>query len=223
MSDAAFDARLAAAGTVPLLAVLSGPSGVGKDTLVHRLAELGQDFDRVVTYTTREPRAGETHGVDYWFIDQAEYDRLLRNDALIEHAMVYGDYCYGVPREPVEAGLAAGRDVVLRIDVQGALTIRQRVPSSVLVFLAAPSLAAQEERLRERGTDDEASIIRRLERAREEMTKIDAFDYLLISPDDRPERAAADFRAILIAERWRVRAGNALDEVRAVSLASALP
>ncbi|MCS6801718.1 MAG: guanylate kinase [Chloroflexota bacterium] len=212
------DAVLTNVGRSPVLAVLSGPSGVGKDTILACLARTGHDFVRVVTYTTRPRAAHEQHGVDYWFIeDPQEYQRLLAEDALIEHANVYG-YDYGVPRKPIEEALSAGRDVLLRIDVQGALTIKSRIPSAVLIFLAAPSLAAQEARLRQRGRDDEETIRRRLATAERELQLIDAFHYVIISRDGAPEAAAEEIRAILIAERHRVQPGRPLDELRAFRL-----
>ncbi|GIW07206.1 MAG: guanylate kinase [Dehalococcoidia bacterium] len=224
MSDAApnAEALLAAAGRAPVLAVLSGPSGVGKDTVIARLERTGLDFVRIVTYTTRPARDGERNGVDYWFVSKEEYDRLLDADALIEHAVVYERFCYGVPRQPIVEALSAGRDVLLRIDVQGALTIKSRIPSAVLVFLAAPSLAAQEERLRRRGQDDEAAIQRRLATAKRELEMLPAFQYLIISRDGEPEAAADELRAILVAERRRVHPGRPLEELHAFSLLAAM-
>lgn len=220
MSDpySSVDALLATVGRSPVLAVLSGPSGVGKDTVVACLARAGHDFVRVVTYTTRPRAEHERQGVDYWFLDDpAEFQRLLADDALIEHATVYG-FDYGVPRQPIEEALGAGRDVVLRIDVQGALTIKSRIPSAVLVFLAAPSLAAQEARLRQRGRDSDETIRRRLATAERELSLIDEFQYVIISRDGAPEAAADELRAILRAERHRVRPGRPLEELRAFSL-----
>ena len=223
MSDGRLDveAAIAQAGRSPVLAVLSGPSGVGKDTVVACLERSGHDFVRIVTYTTRLPRKGERHGVDYWFVSQDQYDQLLADDALIEHAVVYERYCYGVPRQPIEEALSVGRDVLLRIDVQGALTIKERIPSAVLVFLAAPSLAAQEARLRRRGQDDEDAIQRRLTTAQRELEMLDAFRYLIVSRDGEPEAAAEELRAILCAERRRVHPGRPLEEVRAFRLTTA--
>jgi guanylate kinase len=215
------DQVLGRVGRVPVLAVLTGPSGVGKDTVVRELARSGHPFVRVVTCTTRPPRPGERHGVDYWFVSVAEYAQLLASNALIEHAEVYG-FSYGVPRQPIADALRAGQDVLLRIDVQGALTIKQRIPSAVLVFLAAPSLAAQEERLRRRQTDDEEKIRRRLETARAELAQIDCCDYLIISEDGQPERAAGLLRAVLVAERHRRSRGDPLAELEAFSLMAAV-
>ncbi|MFN8532247.1 MAG: guanylate kinase [Dehalococcoidia bacterium] len=218
MSDV--DRRIAAIGQSPVLAVLSGPSGVGKDTVVGLLEQSGHDVVRIVTYTTRAPRAGEVPGKDYHFVDDAVYHRLLTEDALIEHATVY-DYCYGIPRQPIAERLAAGRDALLRVDVQGALTVKARVPSAVLVFLAPPSLAALEGRLRGRRTEDEAKLAIRLGAARDEIALLDRFDHAIVSHDGNPQAAAEALRSILVAERLRVHPGRPLEELRAFRLSVA--
>lgn len=209
---AEFEDRLAAAGSAPVLLVLSGTSGSGKDTVLAELAKRTGRFFRVVTYTTRARRAQEVNGRDYHFVDRAEYDRLLADGQMIEHAEVYGN-CYGVPRAPIAESLSRGLDVILRIDVQGAMTIKSKVPSAVLVFLTAPSLEQQIQRLRERGTESGEAIRTRIATVKAEFAKLEHFDYLLVNRDKRPDLAAAELESILIAERLKVTRGDALREV----------
>ena len=122
----------------PVLVVISGPSGVGKDSVIERMRELGYPLCFVVTATDRPPRASETHGVDYDFVSTAEFEQMIAADDLFEYAQVYGQY-KGVPKIHVRRALASGKDVVMRLDVQGAATVRQSVPESVTIFLAPPS------------------------------------------------------------------------------------
>ena len=186
----------------PLLLVVSGPSGAGKDSVLARLAEKGLGFRRVPTVTTRPPRPEERDGVDYRFLTQEEYDRLLAGSGLLEHAEVYG-LRYGVPKDPIREALARGDDVVIRVDVQGASTLRRLIPEAVLVFLAPASLEELEERLRRRRTDDEAVLRRRLETARREMEQRGLFDYVVVNADGRLEEAVERLAAIIEDEKRR--------------------
>ena len=188
----------------PLLVVITGPSAVGKDTVIARLKEIGPPCHVTVTVTTRPRRPNETHGVDYYFIEPAEYQRLLDGGEFLEHATVYG-HGYGIPRSPVREALAAGRDVLLRIDVQGAATIARLVPGSIRIFLAPPSFAELEHRLRSRKADDPEVIARRLETAHEELQRADECDYLVINEDGRLDETVCQIAAIMQAERRRVR------------------
>src|SRR4026209_452383 len=131
----------------PLLIVISGPSGAGKDTVMQRMKERGLPFHFVVTATTRPKRANEEHGRDYWFISNEEFARMIDEDELIEHAIVYGDY-KGIPKQQVREALASGMDVVLRIDVQGAETVRKMAPDVLMIFITTESEAALVQRLR---------------------------------------------------------------------------
>src|SRR4051812_49427277 len=140
----------------PLVMVLSGPSGVGKDVTIERIRELGYPFYYTVTYTTRARRDGEVHGVHYNFVTAAQFQDLLRHNQFLEHAEVYG-HSYGVPRREVQEALAAGQDVIIKADVQGARTLRSKIPEAIFVFLAPPSMQEQAERLRRRKTEDEAA------------------------------------------------------------------
>ena len=186
----------------PLLLVLSGPSGVGKDAVLARLAEKGLPFRRVPTVTTRRRRPGERDGVDYCFLKDEEYDRLLASGGLLEHAEVYG-LRYGVPKAPVREGMAHSEDVVVRVDVQGAATLRRLLPEAALVFLAPASLEELEERLRLRHTEDEAVLRRRLETARREMEQQSLFHYVVVNADGHLEDAVERLVAIIEAEKRR--------------------
>lgn len=174
------------AGTegVPLLVVVSGPSGVGKDTLLERLAQLNHDlqFQFVVTATTRRPRDGERNGVNHHFVDREEFERMIAAGELLEYANVYGNY-YGVPRSQVRSALARGKHVLLRVDVQGAERLRSVAPDAVFVFVLPPSLETLEERLKARGKDSPDSIKTRLAAARAEIAQSDRFDYRIVNGD----------------------------------------
>lgn len=186
----------------PLFVVLSGPSGVGKDAVLDELARRGHRFHRVITCTTRPPRESERDGVDYHFVSGAQFDALIASDGLLEHAVVYG-HRSGVPRQEVLDALAAGNDVVVRTDVQGAASIKRLMPDAVRIFLAPSSLVELEERIRARGSDDEARIERRLEAARGEMARQKEFEYVVVNEPGRLEATVARIEEILEAERLR--------------------
>lgn len=186
----------------PLLLVLSGPSGVGKDSVLARLAEKGLIFRRVPTVTTRPRRANERDGVDYRFLSDEEFDRLLAGGGLLEHAEVYG-LRYGVPKAPVKEALAGGEDVVVRVDVQGAATLKSLIPEAVLVFLAPTSLEELEQRLRRRRTEDVATLQRRLATARREMEQQGVFHHVVVNADGRLEEAVERLAAVIEAEKRR--------------------
>ncbi|OYT69618.1 MAG: guanylate kinase [Armatimonadetes bacterium JP3_11] len=195
-----------------LLIVLSGPAGVGKDTLIEQWQLVAPNVRRLVTYTTRPQAINERHGLDYYFVTEAEFHALREEGAFLEYAEVHGNW-YGTPRREMESLRDAGRDVVLRIDVQGAMQVRQQFPEAILIFVAPPSLQELEQRLRRRGRDDEEAIQLRLMNARAEMEYIPQYDYLIINDD--LNRALETLRCILIAERHRVRnlSPQALQEV----------
>jgi guanylate kinase len=203
-SEASPRAAPAPAGAGPLLVVISGPSGVGKDALLARLSERGMPAHFAVTATTRPKR--EVNAADYKylnFLSDDEFDRLLAQDGLLEHAQVYG-YRYGVPKAQIEQALAAGRDVIMRLDVQGAATIKRLAPAAVLIFLAPPSLNELEARLRARGLDDSEVIRKRLDAAEREMAEQRRFDYVVVNERDRLDGAVDTVLAIMTAERCRV-------------------
>jgi guanylate kinase len=171
-------------GHVPLLVVLSGPSGAGKDAVLDELARRGHEFHRVVTCTTRPPRDNERDGVDYFFVSDAEFDQLIETGGLLEHAVVYG-HRSGVPKQQVLDALARGTDVYARTDVQGAASIKRLMPDAVLVFIAPSSLGELEMRIRARKSDDEANIARRLATARDEMARQHEFDHIIVNAPGR--------------------------------------
>jgi guanylate kinase len=188
----------------PLLVVLSGPSGAGKDAVLDEMARRGHHFHRVITCTTRAPRDGERDGVDYFFVGDEEFDRLIETDGLLEHAIVYG-HRSGVPRQQVVDKLREGIDVCVRTDVQGAASIRKLAPGAVLVFIAPSSLDDIEQRIRARGADDEATVRRRLATARDEMARRREFDYVIENEPGRLDATVGRLVEILDAERLRPR------------------
>lgn len=184
----------------PLLVVLSGPSGAGKDAALDALAERGHRFHRVITCTTRLPRTNEREGIDYFFVSDAEFDRLIETGGLLEHATVYG-HRSGVPRQQVLDKLAEGMDVVVRTDVQGAASIKRLMPEAVLVFIAPGSLDELEARLRARNSDDEERIQRRLSMARQEMARQGEFEHVLVNEPGRLGDTVDRLASILESER----------------------
>jgi guanylate kinase len=188
----------------PLLVVISGPSGVGKDVTLKRLEELGYPFYFVVTANTRPKREGEIDGVDYFFVSKTEFAEMIDNEELLEHAVVYGDY-KGIPKAQVRQALASGQDVIMRIDVQGAETIRRIVPEAVFIYLSAESEAALVERLRLRKTEPEDQLALRIATARQEQRRLDLFDYLVVNRADELDETCEMIAAIITAEKCRIR------------------
>ncbi len=182
------------------LFVVTGPSGAGKGTVLKRVFSEMDGIYYSVSATTRAPREGETHGVEYLFITREEFLDLIKQDRLLEHAEYVGNF-YGTPMDPVDAHLAAGEDVVLEIEIQGALNVKRKRPDAVLVFIAPPSYAELERRLRHRGTEDEATILRRTEAARRECANMDAFHYIVVN--DTVDGAVHELKSIVTACRCR--------------------
>lgn len=186
----------------PLLVVISGPSGVGKDVTLKRMKEMGYPFHFVVTSTDRPPRQGEVNGVDYFFVTTAEFERMIEDDELIEYAVVYGQY-KGVSKAQVRCALRSGQDVVMRLDVQGAATIRQLIPEAVLIFLTCESEQELIVRLTARRTESQEALRTRLTIARQEMERLAEFDYVVINRTDRLEQTVEKIAAIITAEKCR--------------------
>lgn len=188
----------------PLLVVLSGPSGVGKDAALMRMRELGFPFHFVVTATDRPKRTGEMPGFDYHFLSTAEFERMIANGEFLEWANVYGQL-KGIPKFEIRDALDSGRDVVLRIDVQGAATIRQMAPDATLIFMTPANFDELRDRLQQRRTDSPEQLAQRLETARAELHHIADFDYVVVNEESRLDEAVGQIRSIILAEKQRVR------------------
>lgn len=188
----------------PLLVIVSGPSGVGKDAALKRMRELNFPFHFLVTCTTRPKRAEEVDGQDYHFVTPEQFAAMRARDEFLEHAFVYG-YDYGNSKQEVREALARGLDVIMRIDVQGAATIKRRVSQAVFIFLMPPSLKSLEARLRKRRTEPEEYLKIRLHAAQLEMKEVEHFDYVIVNEDDALDETAELMRSIIQAERCRVK------------------
>ena len=186
----------------PLLVVISGPSGVGKDAVLGRLRAADPDAHFAVTATTRPPRSRERNGDDYHFLSDEEYDRLLAEGGFLENATVYS-HRYGVPKAPVQEALARGQDVIVRVDVQGAGTIKRLAPNAVFIFLAPASLEELEERLRRRNTEGPSALRLRLDTARREMACQDGFDHVVVNREGGLDEAVSQILTIIEEERQR--------------------
>jgi guanylate kinase len=187
----------------PLLIVLSGLSGAGKDSVLDGLRKSGLPAKISISATTRARRAGEKDGVDYYFVSEAKFQELIDTGQLMEWATVYGNR-YGIPREPVRQALQNGQDVIVKIDVQGAATIKKILPQALFIFLAVPSLEECAPRLKQRRTESQADLELRLKTACEELEKLPIFDYLVFNRHGKLDRAVADIEAIITAEKCRV-------------------
>ena len=185
-----------------LLIVISGPSGVGKDSVVLRTKERGFPFHFVVTATDRAPRPNEVHGQDYYFYSTAEFQRMIAAGDLLEHAVVYGQH-KGIPKAHVRRALDSGQDVVMRVDVQGADTVKGLIPEAITIFLTCESEEELITRLLERRTESEEALQGRLEMAREEMLLMPEFDYVVANRRDDLDGAVDDVVAIIRAEHCR--------------------
>lgn len=183
-----------------MLLVISGPSGTGKGTLCEKLLRSDPSISFSVSCTTRKPREGEVDGVHYHFISGKRYDALLREDAFLEHATVHG-HRYGTLKSQVEEGIEEGRNMLLDIDPQGALSVMEKKPDAVSIFILPPSYAALRQRLKTRNTDDEEEILRRLANAYGEVALLKHYRYALVN--DELDQAFARLSAIILAEKHR--------------------
>ncbi|MBI2859995.1 MAG: guanylate kinase [Chloroflexi bacterium] len=187
----------------PLLVVLSGPSGAGKDALLTRIRQRGFPVEFITTVTTRQQRPAEQDYVDYHFTTEAAFQRMLEKSELLEWANVYGNW-YGVPKGPIKQALKQGRDAIVKVDVQGAATIKKLVPEAVFIFLTPPSLEELARRIEGRRTESAPELALRSRTAEAELKQIYLFDYVVISRQDQVDRAAAETEAIITAEKCRV-------------------
>lgn len=186
-----------------LLVVLSGPSGVGKDAAIHRLKQQGFDIHYVVTATTRKQRPGEQDGIDYYFLSPETFEAMIARDEFLEWSWVHGNM-YGPPITQVREKLAAGQDVLLKIDVQGAANVKARAHDAIFIFLAPPSIEELVERLHARRTESEQELDLRVANAYREMEALPVYDYVVVNHDGRLEQAVDEIRSIITAERLRV-------------------
>lgn len=188
----------------PLLIVISGLSGVGKDTVLRELKRRQLPFHFVVTATSRQPRSDEREGVDYFFVSRERFEEMIAAGELIEHAIVYNQY-KGIPRSQIDNALRSGKDVVLRIDVQGAERIRQLYPSAVLIFLIPGTQQEWIKRLQSRQSETEEDFQVRTETAQRELSKLDLFDYIVVNRDHELQTTVDQIMCIIEAEHHRVR------------------
>ncbi len=186
-----------------LIVVISGPSGVGKDVLIERMASLRQDFHFTVTATTRNPRPNEVQGVNHHFVSEDEFNTLIESDELLEWARVYGNY-YGVPKQQVRDALEQKLHVIVRVDVQGAMRIKEIVPDALMLFINAPDMRVLVDRLRRRGVNSESDMRTRLDAAEYEIRHADRFDSLIINHEGRLDRAVEEVVAIIEEESRRI-------------------
>jgi guanylate kinase len=187
----------------PLLIIISGPSGVGKDCVVQHMKKCGLPFHFVVTATTRPIRAYEQHGVDYFFYSTADFAEMIERDELLEYALVYNDY-KGIPKAQVQAALASGKDVVMRLDVQGAATVKSYYPDAMSIFLTTDTEEELIKRLQDRKTESKDQLKVRIATARKELLRVGEFDYVVINRDEQLDETVAAIQAIIHAEHQRV-------------------
>lgn len=203
MSDPTLNPILRSQTPPPLLVVLSGPSGVGKDSALMRMRELGFPFHFVVTANSRPQRPGEVDGLDYHFVTPARFEEMIAQDELLEWAIVYGQY-KGVPKWEVRRALESGRDVVMRLNIDGVARVKEIAPDCISIFIAPGSMEELRHRLELRRTDSPADIERRLATAREELEQVTSFDYVVINHESRLDETVGQIRAIIVAEKHRV-------------------
>ncbi|KAK3189937.1 hypothetical protein Dsin_029498 [Dipteronia sinensis] len=194
----------------PLIIVISGPSGVGKDAVIKRLRESRESLHFVVTATSRPMRPGEVDGKDYYFVSKEQFLKMIERDELLEYALVYGDY-KGIPKKQIREYMGKGCDIVLRVDIQGAETLRRILGNSaVFVFLVAESELALVERLVERRTESRDELLVRIATAREEVKHVRNFDYVVVNAEGKLENAVKLVESIIDAEKSKVRQRNAV-------------
>ena len=187
----------------PLLIVLSGPSGVGKDAILSRMRDLKYPADFITTVTTRPRRASERDNIDYDFVSLSRFKSMIENKELLEWAEVYGNF-YGVPKQPVKIALERQQDVILKVDIQGAATIKKIAPQGVFIFLITPTLEELSNRLRKRQTESAFDLALRLKTAEKELDQLYMFDYMVVNYRDQIDRAVDDIMAVIRAEKCRL-------------------
>lgn len=188
----------------PLLIVISGPSGVGKDAILAKVKQTGFPFHHVITATTRQKRPEEKNGLDYYFLSEEEFQRRVKENQFLEWAKVYDNY-YGVFKQEVKEALDRGQDVIVKVDVQGAATIKKILPESVFIFVMPPSIEELVNRLKQRKTETEIELDVRLSKVREELKSLPLFDYVVLSHKNELDLAVSQIMAIVTAEKCRLK------------------
>jgi len=191
--------------TKPLLIVLSGPSGAGKDALLARMKDSGCPLEYITTVTTRTQRAGERDNVDYHFISTEEFQKMVENGELLEWAKVYGNW-YGVPKQPVKQALEQGQDTIVKVDIQGVATIKKILPEAIFILVVPPTKEELVTRLKGRQTESPPDLSLRIKAVEEELKQLPLFDYIIVNRQDKIELAISDIKAIIAAEKCRVSA-----------------
>lgn len=194
--------RLVSAGNQPLVVIFSGPSGVGKDSVIERMLELDYPISIPATMITRPARHGEVDGVHHLFVSVKEFERQVATGELLEHAIVYGNR-YGVPRSQVRSAIATGKHVMIRVDVQGAASLRKTLPGAPSVFLMPDDIANLEAHLRSRGSEDEDEVQRRLFEVKEELTEAEYFDYVVENIEGDLDATVRAVASVICAEMER--------------------
>lgn len=185
----------------PVLSVISGPSGVGKDSVIKQLRQVSP-VEFVVTVTSRDPRPGEVEGEDYYFVSQNEFERMVTAGEMLEHALVYYQY-KGIERIRIRRALSSGVDVIMRLDVQGAATVKRLIPDCQTIFIAPPSRSILLHRLAERGSDSPDQVQRRMATALVELERAQEFDYVVVNQEDRLDETVKTVQAIILAAKCR--------------------
>ena len=189
--------------TRPLFIVVSGPSGVGKDAVLTRMRELGYPVEYIVTVTTRPKRAKEKDNVDYHFISVGKFQEMIENKELLEWANVYGNM-YGVPKQPVKQALERGQDTIVKVDIQGAATIKKILPQAVFIFLIPTSIEELVTRLKQRHTESPFDLALRIKTAEAEIRQQSLFDYIVVNKQGGIDQTVSQIEAIVAAEKCRV-------------------
>jgi guanylate kinase len=186
----------------PLIIVLSGPSGAGKDAVLTRMRESNYPLEYITTVTTRPQRATERDNIDYHFVSTKKFQEMIENNELLEWANVYGNW-YGVPEKPVKQALDKGQDTIVKVDIQGAATIKKILPQAVFIFLTPPSIEELKLRLKQRHTESSFDLALRTKTAEEELKQLSLFEHVVFSRQNEIDRAVADIKAIITAEKRR--------------------
>ncbi len=186
-----------------LLVVLSGPSGVGKDAILNRMRELNCPLEFITTVTTRSRRVTERNNIDYHFVSKDKFQEMIDDNGFLEYANVYGNW-YGVPKQPIKLALDRHQDVIVKVDIQGAKTIKKLVPQGIYIFLITPTLEELKNRLSKRHTESAFDLSLRIKTAESEMEQLHLFDYLVVNQRDQIDQAVSDINAIIQAEKCRL-------------------